>query len=268
MKSSAGVAADRPLLLLAEDNAVNAHVALLMLHRLGYRVDLVGDGRAAVEAVGRARYRAVLMDCQMPGMDGYAATARIRDHELGRRRTPIIAMTGHALQGDRARCLAAGMDDYLAKPVRAEDLAAALRRWLPWSLRPPAPPGGMGGGRAAPSVPGVDRETLERLRGLADDGAVDVVRDLAGVFHRDATVRLAAMADAEPRGDAAAIGQQAHALKGSSACLGADRMAGLCGELEWLADAGDLGSVGAVLQQVGGEFWRVRAALDAYLAEA
>ncbi len=125
---------DAPLVLLVEDNDVNQQVAELMLDRLGYRVDVVADGAQALEAVKSRRYAAVLMDVQMPTMDGYEATARLRELErrdLGRdgRRTPVIAMTANALRGDRQKALGSGMDDYLAKPVRLDDLAAVLDRW-------------------------------------------------------------------------------------------------------------------------------------------
>src|SRR5579884_315877 len=123
--------APRGRILVVEDSQLNQKVALAMLQRLGYRADAVADGLEALEALERLPYAAVLMDCQMPEMDGFTTSRAIRKREGGARHTPIIAMTASAMQGDREQCLAAGMDDYLAKPVRTEDLEAALRRWLP-----------------------------------------------------------------------------------------------------------------------------------------
>ena len=124
--------------LLVEDNRVNQEVARAMLDKLGFEVDVADDGRAGMEAAFSRRYDVVLMDCQMPEMDGFQATAAIRAHELDTetwegampRRTPIIALTANAMKGDRERCLAVGMDDYLAKPFRTEQLEAVLSRWL------------------------------------------------------------------------------------------------------------------------------------------
>ena len=113
-------------ILIAEDSAVNQIVARRAVERLGCRVDVVADGVEALDALSSRRYDVVLMDCQMPIMDGYVATETLRQREGGRRRTPVIAMTAHAMTGDRERCLAAGMDDYVAKPMRRDDLIAAL----------------------------------------------------------------------------------------------------------------------------------------------
>jgi CheY-like chemotaxis protein len=118
--------------LLVEDNPVNQKVALMLLQRRGYRVQLAEDGRAALEAFAHARFSAILMDMQMPVMDGIEATREIRNMEVLRQvaRTPIIAMTANAMEGDRERCLEAGMDDYIAKPIRADQLYEQLQRWV------------------------------------------------------------------------------------------------------------------------------------------
>jgi CheY-like chemotaxis protein len=119
----------RPVVLVAEDNPINQVLAVKMLEKRGYRTDVVADGRAAVDALQAGNYSAVFMDCQMPGMDGYEATAEIRAHEDPARRTPIIAVTAHSMTGDRDRCLAAGMDDYVSKPIRPRELEEVLERY-------------------------------------------------------------------------------------------------------------------------------------------
>ena len=124
-------AAALPKILIVEDSPVNQLVATRLVERLGYRAEVVADGHAAIGVLERDRFAAILMDCQMPGLDGYATTAEIRRREAAGRRTPVVAVTASVLAGDRARCLAAGMDDYVAKPITIPALAAVLRRWAP-----------------------------------------------------------------------------------------------------------------------------------------
>jgi len=117
------------MLLIAEDNPINQKLAIMQVRKLGYQAEAVADGHEALTAMETGRYALVLMDCQMPRMDGFSATVAIRQRELAGQHVPIIAMTANAMEGDRERCLAAGMDDYLAKPVRLAELSAVLVRW-------------------------------------------------------------------------------------------------------------------------------------------
>jgi CheY-like chemotaxis protein len=128
-------AADKPKpergpILIVEDNPINQRVAVKLVSRLGYRADVVANGAEAIEALDRVPYPLVLMDCQMPEMDGFEATRLIRLRENSERRTVIIAMTAHAMRGDRERCIDAGMDDYLSKPIQASEVNLVLGRWL------------------------------------------------------------------------------------------------------------------------------------------
>ena len=257
----------RAHLLLAEDNPVNQKVAARMLERLGYRVDVAQNGLEALEALERNRYDAVLMDVQMPGMDGHEATAEIRRREatLAWRgeghSTPIIAMTANAMQGDREKALAAGMDDYLAKPVRQEDLDEVLGRWVSREETGAPDPPATG---AAPDGNGsvLDPEVLANLRDLGDP---ELLTELAEMFFDDATSRLAEMREAVEAGDAAGVKRVAHTLKGSSGNMGAARMSAICAELQDVGDSGDLAPARGLLEDLEDEFGRVRPALEAEL---
>ncbi|MBI1747394.1 MAG: response regulator [Acidobacteria bacterium] len=252
----------RAHILVAEDNEVNQKVAVRMLEKLGYRADLAGNGLAAVEACVRTRYSAVLMDCQMPEMDGYEATAEIRRREGDARRTPIIAMTANAMQGDRDMCLAIGMDDYIAKPVKFEELEAVLDRWV---LLSTATTGDEG--RAARQTEeqdvAVDTTVLAALRELQAEDEPDILTELIDLFMRDAPLRLTALKEATERRDAQALKLTAHSLKGSAGNLGARRMAKISAELEALSQTTDLGRAEKLVAQLEVELGRVRRELEA-----
>ncbi|MDP9486934.1 MAG: response regulator, partial [Actinomycetota bacterium] len=262
----AEAARPRALVLVAEDNRVNQMVATKMLEKLGYRADVAADGQEAVEALfSLVPYAAVLMDVQMPEMDGYEATAEIRRREsedANRRRTPIIAMTANAMQGDRERALIAGMDDYVAKPVDPEELDAALERWIPKNdgEESPAPEEATEGAGAPPddATEPLDPGVIEGLRELGGD---ELFGELAGLFLEDAPPRLEALREAIGSGDASSVGQAAHALKGSSGNMGATRMASICAELEEAGGSRDLTRAPGLLDRLEAEFGRVRPAL-------
>jgi two-component system sensor histidine kinase/response regulator len=207
-----------------------------------------------------------LMDVQMPGVDGYQATARIRAREGTRRRTPIIAMTAHALQGDREKALAAGMDDHLSKPIRPEELDRVLKKWVAPSDEPPEPPSQPG--ERPPSTDGsLDLTVLESLRLIQQEGGGDIVDRLVATFLEEVPSRLAALhADAE-RGDPQAFWRAAHALNGTCRSVGAARMGDICMQLEKLGDSGDLTDAPGLFAELEEEFGRVRLLLDAELSE-
>jgi two-component system, sensor histidine kinase and response regulator len=197
-----------------------------MLEKLGFRSDIAGNGREAVQMHAAGRYEAIFMDCQMPELDGYQATAEIRRREAGARHTPIIAMTAHTLLGDRERCLASGMDDYIGKPVRTADLADVIARVLsadePDPRRTPPPP--LVADRAAPLV---DPSRLTDVFG--DDHAAKT--NLMAQFLAQARRTIDDIGGAARSGDDEEIAQLAHGLKGSAAAVGAERVSRLAARL-------------------------------------
>ena len=246
-------------ILVVEDNAINQTVAAGTLTKLGYRFDLAGNGLEALDALAGKEYSAVLMDCQMPEMDGFQATEEIRRREADGRRTPIIAMTASAMEGDRERCLASGMDDYLAKPVRFEEVAAKLRRWV----------GGAGDALpeklGAPETGVLDEEQLETLREVSTaTGNADLLRRLVDEFTGNAIARMEQLRDAVSRSDAPLLESAAHGLKGSSSTMGAARVAAACAVLESAGRKGELDGVEPQLQRVERE---LRLATDALHTE-
>ncbi len=259
----------RARVLLAEDNPVNQKVATRMLDKLGHMVDVVANGLEAVQAVRKLPYDVILMDCQMPEMDGYTATADIRSLEGSGSHTPIIAMTANAMQGDRERCLEAGMDDYIAKPIRTEELYATLGRWIGWeeeagdpspiTLPGAEPPGAR---EPDPADDGLDASILEDIIALSEDGGLDLIRELIGIFFAEAPARLEQLRRGLAEHDAPRVTRGAHAMKGGAGNLGAVRLAGLCGQLEKQCRAADLDGAAGLVAAIQSELELVRGALE------
>jgi CheY-like chemotaxis protein len=220
-------------------------VAVLMLERLGQRADVVANGAEAVRAVEQTPYDLVLMDVQMPEVDGLEATRRIRSVLPPDRQPRIVAMTADAGLEDRERCLAAGMDDHLGKPIRSEDLATALARTA---------------GAGAPAAPeAVDRSVLDDLTGRLGEAAAGVRAQLIDTWQQETGARLADMERAAATGDVDALLRGAHATRGSSASLGAMRLAEACGDLERQLRNGSAGELPAAVDRLRAAFEQAEA---------
>jgi two-component system sensor histidine kinase/response regulator len=254
-------ATQRPRLLVVDDNAVNQKVASALLERMGYRVDVAANGLEAVDAVVRIPYAAVLMDCQMPELDGYEATERIRRLDGGASRTPVIAMTAGAMKSDEERARAAGMDDYVSKPVNAERLGAVVQRWV---VQGAADRTGTGDDAAAPDD-GLDESTLAGLRDLASDSGPELLADLVAMFLRDAATRVQELREAVAAHDRARLRAVSHSLKGSAGNLGARRLAELAAAVEDQSADGALEGAAESVGRIEEELERLPAVLPAAL---
>jgi CheY-like chemotaxis protein len=227
-------------ILLAEDNIVNQKVAARLLERLDYRVDVVGDGRAAVNAWQKGNYDLILMDCQMPELDGYEATREIRQLENGAAHIPIVALTAHAMKGADLECLAAGMDDYLSKPIDREKLAACIERHMTSSSAVATStviP-------ATTSAMDTKPEPIDWAALLVSiDGEIDTAREFAILFADMSRSTLQTLMSALDRGDVGAVARSAHELKGACANLKAQFAANAAEQVELAANnthGGDL----------------------------
>ncbi len=258
-------------ILLAEDNSVNQKVALLLLERLGYRADVAANGLEALAALRRQPYDVVLMDVQMPEMDGLEASRRIRAEWLAHDRPRIIAMTANALRGDREACLEAGMDDYLSKPILIDDLRQALLRASLMSRDDRREPR-----RPAPSIPAapvapvventaelpiLETAALDSLFRLEQHAGRSIVRGVVDSFLAEVPGRVERMRRAIAEGDAEDLNFTAHVLKGSAAQLGARRLAEVCRELEDRGRDGNLEQAGELLRLLEAEASRAADAL-------
>ena len=263
--------------LVAEDNPVNQKLAKLQLKKLGLTADIVANGAEAVDAALRFPYDVILMDCMMPEKDGYDATREIRRLQASGRHTTIVAMTANALQGDREKCLAAGMDAYISKPVDVKALAAALAEIVPAENK--ATPASVhqlevqtNSGEHAPAAANdeeampvinheaapVDATTIRELREEGDD----VLRELIDLLLADAPKRVSASREALERGDLKAVGFEIHRLRGGTGNFGAFKMTELCTELGKACSCGDANLARELFARVASEYDRVERALD------
>jgi two-component system, sensor histidine kinase and response regulator len=208
--------------LLAEDSPINRQVMTSMLRSLGYTAEIAVDGTAALEALRRQPYAAVLMDCHMPGLDGFEVTAQVRCNDGPGRWSPIIAITAGAMQGDRERCLAAGMNDYLAKPIRLDELAAVLARWIP----------------SRDSSEPIDHAALDGLCQYQEPGEPDLIGTTLQLYKNEAPQLFAAIRQAADREDPEILWRAAHTLKGASGTIGAREVEAVCSAVERLGRRG------------------------------
>ncbi len=275
--------------LVAEDNQVNARLATTQLARLGALVDVAQDGLEAIEAVRRGAYDLVFMDCQMPEIDGFDATRQIRalETQQSRRPTPIVAMTANAMAGDRERCLEAGMDDYLPKPVQREELAGILAKYLTGAVTHGAGPAGTARGTpdpgstpAAPAVqadgapgPGetayVDRARLDEL-GVLGEESRSTLRELVNLFAAETPEQIARIGEGIDAGAVDVVQRAAHNLKGGAMSLGAGRIGMLAAEIDRRAKEGSIEGADDLLTEIDvafgatiSEFRDLARALDA-----
>lgn len=259
--------------LVAEDNVANQKVATRLLEKLGCRVDVAATGAEAVRLLRLLSYDVVFMDCQMPEMDGFEATREIRRQKGLNRKVPIVAMTANAMAGDREECLAAGMDDYVSKPVELEQIVEVLKRWVrsrvesdqtepavsdsaakaPISTTPPQP-----------EPPAVDAEVIARLRELAESNPQKFLEDLLGTYITDTTQRLLALQKNSTDGNAPELTRAAHAIKGSSLNVGANLLANYCQQVEEIARTGSLDGAANLIAQIEQEFERVKTELSSF----
>ncbi len=256
-------------ILLVEDVAVNQKVARQMLQRLGYRTDVANNGQEALDSLRRQSYDVVFMDVQMPEMDGLEATRRIRQEGSSPCQPWIIAMTAHAMQGDREECFKAGMNDYISKPIRPEAIAQALHQYSQANSGSPSlsndtnKQSSISVEVAQPnSVPPIDTQVLENFREIAGDDFEGLLAEVIDSYLEDSPSRLQAISDAIAQDDAKGLQQSAHALKSSSLTVGASLFSQLCAALESIGRAGTTQGASKLLSQLDAEYERVKAALE------
>jgi CheY-like chemotaxis protein len=270
--------------LLCDDNIVNQKVAARLLKQMGYRADIAANGLEALEALDRQPYDLILMDVMMPEMGGFEATRAIRERQKQPSQFPnykssiiIVAMTASAMQGDREKCLAAGMDDYLAKPVRLEDVGAIVERWAPAAGKTEATPTTATDTQVTPaadpppqagpaSPPPEDAPVeMERLLDFTN-GELDSLRELVTLYIDQTATQIEQIVAAVQAGAPGDVRRVAHSCAGASATCGMRRLVPLLRELERQGYEEKLTNAAELCRQVGDEFERIRKFLEAYIA--
>ncbi len=259
---------DAPI-LLAEDNPTNQQVCKAMLKRLGCKADVVSNGREALEALSRTPYELVFMDCQMPEMDGYEATRQIRAREeAGAPRTVVVALTAHAMKGEREQCLATGMDDYLSKPFSLDQLDYVLHRWLCKSaddgkedMQSNDAAGPVESDAMEDGVDAIDRKALDDILMLQDEEDDDLLSEILTTYMEHSRELLGALAGAVERDDGENVRKSAHSLKSSSANVGAMNLAELCKQMEVAACSNTNGSARELKMRIEAEHRKVERVL-------
>jgi signal transduction histidine kinase/HPt (histidine-containing phosphotransfer) domain-containing protein len=254
-------AAARPMqILLCDDNSINQKVAARILQQIGYKPDIVGNGREALDAIDKKKYDLVFMDVMMPEMDGLEATREIRKRQQSgyseNYRSPIIiiAMTAQAMQGDREKCLAAGMDDYLAKPIRPGDVSSMLTKWSVPKTAPETTATAAAAAAPANADPAVDMDRLTELAG----GDKEMLRELIELFNKQTSNQISQLEAAVQAGKTEDVRHLAHSCKGASATMGMAPLAAVFFELEKLGRAAKLDGAAPLLVNAQREFKRVQ----------
>jgi CheY-like chemotaxis protein/HPt (histidine-containing phosphotransfer) domain-containing protein len=240
-------------LLLAEDNITNQKVALKILEKAGYRAETVNNGLEVLAALEKNPYDLILMDVQMPEMDGFEATGAIRRKEKGGH-TPIVAMTAHAMKGDRERCLGAGMDDYISKPIQPKELIEVIERQLK-GARPAET-------EMAPSEQAKEPEVFDRKILLERlDGDEEIFKEIIATFLEDAPNQIDKLKKALQEGDAKRVERQGHLLKGAALNIGGNGLQNAARELEVAGKEGDLTKAQSLVAMLDREFEKLKGAL-------
>ena len=279
-------------ILVAEDTLLNQEVAREMLDSFGCHVDIVENGLKAVEAAKDGRYDLIFMDCQMPEMNGYEATKAIREKEKAqpqRQRIPIVALTAHAMKGDRERCLAAGMDDYITKPIKQEDMSAILDRWLPDTSsgsrsideepvlkealmhRPEEDLQSVSSADSEVLSPtednSIDPKALDSIRALQKEGSPDIVHKIIYLYLEESPEIMQNIVEGASTGDGDAVRQAAHKLKSYSANVGATHLAALCKDLEEMGRTNTMQEAPKTVSRIEAEYDAVKQALERHARE-